>query len=550
MRKKLFAVIMSAMMMITFMPTMAFATNGPTDFTVTKYQNNFTEAVGYLGDDSTATFVVGTIRTYDESDGTIEVQPDCGAYTWVNSSSMTGYYYDLTNTVCTKVNTSVSLASLYPQSIFNTMFTGTPAVANVTEFKFKVPSYVENPTATAYTGAMENSYKVTINKPAGYVAGSFEKQEFKAIPVNFVLDPSNVDPANDVAGIDFAGYVGTLAPRDFVVNGEKPALNLVKYYVDNTKGTAINFSTGVERYYDGAEHKIVTNNVPGVTFTYKQYNFKTANWDDVNELKFKNYSENGYLFQITPKLGNETGNTITLTVNVKKAPVTAGYISDTAALKAVNGSKVDAYDYFEVAAKAPAVPEAATYTSADAKTVKKAIKADYDLIKTYLKAVYDFTATPQKYNETKLDLAIALKAEYAEMTSTELAAAEVALVEKYPEIANFDFDNDFTTSTAVLSLVDKDTNDVTAINQTKTFHVKNAKALKAKKTFKLKGDVADWGTITYVKKSGNSKITVAKDGKVTVKKGLKKGTYKVKIKVKAPKVVVAEYKTLKVKVVK
>ena len=104
MRKKLFAVIMSAMMMITFMPTMAFATNGPTDFTVTKYQNNFTEAVGYLGDDSTATFVVGTIRTYDESDGTIEVQPDCGAYTWVNSSSMTGYYYDLTNTVCTKVN--------------------------------------------------------------------------------------------------------------------------------------------------------------------------------------------------------------------------------------------------------------------------------------------------------------------------------------------------------------------------------------------------------------------------------------------------------------
>ena len=42
------------------------------------------------------------------------------------------------------------------------------------------------------------------------------------------------------------------------------------------------------------------------------------------------------------------------------------------------------------------------------------------------------------------------------------------------------------------------------------------------------------GTKTYIKKSGNAKITIAKTtGKVTVKKGLKKGTYKVKVLVKA-----------------
>ena len=45
---------------------------------------------------------------------------------------------------------------------------------------------------------------------------------------------------------------------------------------------------------------------------------------------------------------------------------------------------------------------------------------------------------------------------------------------------------------------------------------------------------AGQGTKTYVKSSGNSKITIAKTtGKVTVKKGLAKGTYKVKVKVKA-----------------
>lgn len=42
------------------------------------------------------------------------------------------------------------------------------------------------------------------------------------------------------------------------------------------------------------------------------------------------------------------------------------------------------------------------------------------------------------------------------------------------------------------------------------------------------------GTISYAKASGNKKITInKKTGKVTVKKGLKKGTYKVKVKVKA-----------------
>ena len=41
------------------------------------------------------------------------------------------------------------------------------------------------------------------------------------------------------------------------------------------------------------------------------------------------------------------------------------------------------------------------------------------------------------------------------------------------------------------------------------------------------------GTVTFKKTSGNAKIKVSKTGKITVKKGLKKGTYKVKVKVKA-----------------
>ena len=42
------------------------------------------------------------------------------------------------------------------------------------------------------------------------------------------------------------------------------------------------------------------------------------------------------------------------------------------------------------------------------------------------------------------------------------------------------------------------------------------------------------GTVTYAKASGDKKISInKKTGKVTIKKGLKKGTYKVGVTVKA-----------------
>ena len=69
-------------------------------------------------------------------------------------------------------------------------------------------------------------------------------------------------------------------------------------------------------------------------------------------------------------------------------------------------------------------------------------------------------------------------------------------------------------------------------------------------TFTKKGQ----GRLTYTKASGSKKITISKTtGKVTVKKGLKKGTYKIKVKVKAAgntnyKASAAQSVTFKVKV--
>ncbi len=87
---------------------------------------------------------------------------------------------------------------------------------------------------------------------------------------------------------------------------------------------------------------------------------------------------------------------------------------------------------------------------------------------------------------------------------------------------------------AKAALVEKAANTITASNKTVTLKAsklkKKAQTVKVSKAFAVK---SAQGTVTYKKTSGNKKITVSKAGKVTVKKGLKKGTYSVKVTVSA-----------------
>ncbi len=80
-------------------------------------------------------------------------------------------------------------------------------------------------------------------------------------------------------------------------------------------------------------------------------------------------------------------------------------------------------------------------------------------------------------------------------------------------------------------------NTITVKGKTLTIKLKNkAKKTKKKVTYKRTRAMTvkkAKGTVTYKKVKGSKKITVASNGKVTVKKGLKKGTYKIKVKVTA-----------------
>ena len=73
--------------------------------------------------------------------------------------------------------------------------------------------------------------------------------------------------------------------------------------------------------------------------------------------------------------------------------------------------------------------------------------------------------------------------------------------------------------------VDKAAQQITKVTPAK-------KTIKKKGSFKLSAATVGDGAVTFKKASGNKKITVSAAGKVTVKKGLKKGkTFKVKVKV-------------------
>ena len=77
----------------------------------------------------------------------------------------------------------------------------------------------------------------------------------------------------------------------------------------------------------------------------------------------------------------------------------------------------------------------------------------------------------------------------------------------------------------------------TASIKAKTATVKYSKLRKKNQTVARKNAIVvskAKGTVTYKKVSGNKKITInKKTGKITLKKGLKKGTYKLKVKVTA-----------------
>ena len=102
----------------------------------------------------------------------------------------------------------------------------------------------------------------------------------------------------------------------------------------------------------------------------------------------------------------------------------------------------------------------------------------------------------------------------------------------------------------------KTSSDSTAKKKTPTIKVSKKTAVyqatkvkRSSQSFKIGAKVTGNGKITYKKLSGSSKLTVGRDGKVTIRKGTKKGTYKAVVQIKAATSSQYKAKTTKITVV-
>ena len=143
---------------------------------------------------------------------------------------------------------------------------------------------------------------------------------------------------------------------------------------------------------------------------------------------------------------------------------------------------------------------------------------------------YDGKAKKPKINVSTADGPLGkeyYKVEYSNNVNPGTATAKVTLIGDY-------FEGTKTFSFTIKKSSVKITNPIKV--KGKTVIIKYSKLKKKNQKIKRTAAISvkgAKGALTFKKSKGSKKITVAKSGKITVKKGLKKGTYKVKIKVKA-----------------
>ena len=522
MRKKLFAVIMSAMMMITFMPTMAFAgiDSGSASWNDSYSHVAWTETTGGEKEDFDCDAnrypATGTTGSMTKVDGTVAVGDFNGWMKAIPKKSVSGLesveYRDFSAATITKLTNGtdtidVSGKITYADAVklFGENF---DKDADVAEVKFTVPAYALN-RDKAWEGHEENTVadmEATAN--ANMLAASGAGYSFSVVAPAFNAEKMFTENQT------FDLVVLVDADQNHYKSIGKPSLKLTVKKDKAEAGKATYLWDGKDLsttyYYDGAEHKITQKAMTGVSSTYKMFSRKTGNYENVtgDAVVVKNVAK--YYIAPTQKDATATKKIEPeLTPQIKESCSAQATFKGTAGLNNTFSYKVagkfDAKEYVTINA-VDVVPN-------QKKAANAAIKADQKAIAAYLYELYDVVVDEDNIASFELREGV-----------------EKSVVDKkYAELlANYGDITVDTTATAKFKVIDDIT--FTKAPLTKTFKAKNGKLSKAKK-FAVKAKAASGATLVYKVKSGAGKIVINRTtGKVTVKKGLKKGTYKVTVK--------------------
>jgi len=567
--KSVVAILLAVMMIFTFMPAMSFAAtvvpaNDVKTWTSTDTYAQVTDTEGHKFGTSrvlnSAGYIVATAQ-----DDTALADKTYEAPHWNGETTpAVAYYYDLDS----------SKFVYGTKALDGTKWTSYANFEN--ELLNNVKLQVQEP---SYTDAMvlnpskkPDTYPITVNltknadgtlKMTGVNNRTFtftmtEYDATKATQdqdITIEVKENKADNAVNVKALGTADVLGTIAKATVTIKGTPTSVASANYYWDNVGGAA--FNNGL---YTGAAHTIVADPVDGYTVSWQVYNATSGKWDPADAVTLTDAGTVDFKAIWTKTSTGVEESPITKTAAIKDVKTYGGELtiswdqsqnevdSKTAPQYTVPGAEYDAMNYVVVQAKEKKMIDGETSAQTTARlaqnaAVAAAVEANTAELKAYLNDYFTVKETTTKAE------ANAGKATF-QITAKDLSASEkTELTAKYKKlVANF---GTALTATGVIDTTSKativlngDANKDDEVTFTKAITSKTYKGskttkkgkLKKNQTIQFKAEAASGKAVTYKLVNVNtSKIKIDKaTGKLTLKKGLAKGTYKFIVKAYVP----------------
>lgn len=353
---------------------------------------------------------------------------------------------------------------------------------------------------------------------------------------------------------------GTVANATFTVKSKDLTPATANFYLDSTDSAFKSYKrsedTVLTGCYDGATHTVVADAVPGYTISYEVYNSSTDEYEAAaSGVTIKDVQDKDVEVKATfTKISDSSKEYRTFYVNLIPAIVHFSFDADASKSDTkgeyvyyVDGSKYNTADYIAFTpdqinikdVPAEYTDQAGAYIKAYNAANKAALAANLDEINDVFNDLFEVTAAPDQGDPDK----ITLKIDEKDMTAKDKAA----LRKKHEQLlTNFehtlgDWDADekeyvLPTATLYINSVLDPASPILAeyvrfTNSPKAKSYK-VKALKKKsKSFTVKAEADNGAAVNYKLINAPAKIIIDKtSGKITLKKGLAKGIYRIKLK--------------------
>ena len=537
-KKSLLITLFAAMMIFALGATSAFAAD--VDGTWNKdYSEVTVDGVTY-----TTTTAIKVVREW-QSDGVVKAYLDDSAVAPGARPANTAkpiYFYDFTGAQLAVDGAAVY--GTYDKAAFKKLFSGATG-EKIDGLVLTVPSYVKD--ASTITP-----------KTLGLKASDLKSWTVKATQPSDYDDKALVDKTYTVAGeIESINADGTAAhpfrvdenaiTKDIIVKATTQTSADVMFFLDEVsteagdeiataavEGEVIVPASATTFKYNGAAHKIVSNEIAGFPVSWTVLNTKTGKYEDVSECPtVTNVGDTAKVkatvtWTTTTTSGGSTittthaaTNTFTLSVEANTDKPYFEFDKDGTVgnwAYGVDGAEYDAYSYIK-----------AKTADAAAKTLKDAVEVDQATLLEYFKDFYEIKAESSKAYPDAVTLTIAEKTNLTTDEKTALAKKYEALLANYGVtkiIAN-------TTQKATVNLNGSGllVPEIEFIDSPTAVTYKAKKLKKKEASFTVTAVSSNGVPVTYKLINAPAKIKIDKtSGMITLGKGLKKGKYNITVK--------------------